>query len=304
MLWALLLMTLQTSNIRVDVNLVNVTFTVRDQNGALQPSLKPDDFTVFEEGVPQQIRSFSREFDLPLTLGFVLDLSGSQRGFLAKDSSVAADLLKNVFQPGDSAFVVAFGGRVKLIHDLSSSAPEIQDALMHARHLYWHAKALGPRHPGASPVRDAMYYPARDILKPLSGRKALIFVSDGEDNASRKSIGDTIEMLESADTILYALNPGVGPAGQALKVLVPRAMFVRNHDDRIATETGGEEFKVSHVNLQDTFRRIEDELRTMYVISYVSSNAAKDGKWRKIEIRPSRSDLVVRARRGYRAPKE
>jgi VWFA-related protein len=304
--WVVFLAMLQPArpaDIRVDVALVNVTFTVRDQNGALQPALKQDDFTVFEDGVQQRIQSFSREFDLPLTLGMVLDLSGSQAGLGAGNVALATEFLRKVLQPGDFAFVAAFGGPVKLIQDYSTSIEDLQKALMHARHLYWHAPRLSPRR-GASPVRDAMYFCAREKLKAIAGRKALIVITDGEDYMSSTSIGNTIEMLQSADTILYAFNPGVSPFGHAVKVLVPRTLFVRNHDARIATETGGQEFKVSETNLKEAFQRIEEELRTMYVISYVSTNTKKDGTWRKIEIRTARPDLVVSARRGYRAPKQ
>lgn len=148
----------------------------------------------------------------------------------------------------------------------------------------------------------------RDKLKPVRGRrKALVLISDGRDNASRVSVVDTIEMLQSADTILYALNPGTSATSKLMYALAP-SLYVydrlseRNHMQRMATESGGQEFKVSRANLAKVFRQMEEELRTTYVLSYISSNTTNDGKWRKIEIRPNRPGLSVRARPGYRLP--
>ena len=307
--WLLLLSILQAPprpDLQVDVSLTNVSFTVRDYNGALQPSLQQSDFTVLEDGVLQQARFFSRDFSLPLSLGILMDLSGSQDGLVAKNISLARDFLRNILQPTDSVFVAAFDSRIKLIQDFTSSVPEIENAILHVRERRKHAPILGQGTGNASPVREAIYLCAREKLKPIRGRKALILISDGNDNASRVSVADTIEMLQSADTILYAVNPGTSALDKIAHVVSPQLFLYdrltqRKHLQRMAAESGGDHFKVRAIDLQTTYRRIEDELRTMYVLSYVSTNSNYDGKWRKVEIRPNQPGLAVRARPGYRA---
>ncbi|HEY3441849.1 MAG TPA: VWA domain-containing protein [Paludibaculum sp.] len=294
------------ADLQVDVSLSNVSFTVRDRNGALQPSLNQRDFTVLEDGVPQQIRFFSRDFSLPLSLGILMDLSGSQDGLVAINISLARDFLRNILQPADSVFVAAFDSRIRLIQEFTSSVPDIEDAILHVRERSKKAPVLGKGKGNASPVREAIYLCTREKLKPVRGRKAPILISDGNDNASRVSVADTIEMLQSADTILYAVNPGTSALDKVAHVVSPTLLLYdrltqHNHLQRISAESGGDHFKVRGIDLKATYRRIEDELRTMYVLSYVSTNTNYDGKWRKVEIRPNLPGLVVRARLGYRA---
>jgi len=304
--WTLVVLAAQDTpppDLRVHVNLVNVSFTVRDANGALQPDLQRDNFTLLENGVPQQIQLFSRYLDQPLTLGVVLDLSGSQSGLSRQNIETATSFLKRVLKPTDRAFMAAFKFRVKLITDFTSSIPELEDGLINVARLYRDAPFLGlPKtHHGASPVHDAIYSAARETLQDVTGRKALVMISDGEDTTSRHSLGDVIEMLQSADTVFYALNSGHATGVKVARVLAPQLLLFRSHMDRIAAETGGQEWKVSHVRLEDAFHDIEEELRTQYAIGYVSSNAALDGTFRKIEIRVDRPGMTVRARRGYTA---
>ncbi len=291
---------LPPADLRVDVNLVNVSFTVRDSNGALKADAKREDFTVLEDGVVQKVQLFARESDTPLTLGIVLDFSGSQMGLFEKNKDTAVQFVRSVLRPSDRAFVVAFSRRVKLVCDLTPPDDKLQAALRTAR-TWRDAPDLGPSksYNGASPVRDALYHAAREKLKNIAGRKALVILSDGQDTCSRMSLSDTIEMLQSADTILYALNTGVT---RRTKILMPLpALFLRSHLDRVAEETGGREFKMGNTRVEDAFRQIEEELRATYAIGYVSSNPTQDGGFRKIEIRAVLPGLKVRARRGYYA---
>jgi VWFA-related protein len=281
--------------IRVDVNLVNVTFTVRDAGGALQPDLKRGDFTLLEDGVPQQIRAFSRESETPLTIGVLLDFSGSQTGLIRRNRATAAAFFRRLLRPEDRAFIGGFEHRINILCDLTGSVDRLEAALGGAND----GPPLGPphRYRGASPVQDAIYYAASDKLKHIGGRKALVLISDGQDTTSHKSVSDVIEMLQSSDVVFYALNPGVGAPVKLLGG--PFALLFRSHLARIAEEAGGAEFKLKQVPLEDAFRRIEEELRTTYSIGYVSSRPERDGTFRKIEIRTARPGLVVRARRGY-----
>jgi VWFA-related protein len=290
---------------RSDVNLVNVTFTVEDKNGALQSNLSKDDFVVLEDGVPQQIRAFSRERNTPLSLGIVLDFTGSQYGLERSNRDAAVQFLRDVLHEKDTAFIAGFDRRVKLFQDSTPSLVDLDRALDGGASLLGASPYLGPAkfHLRGSPIHDAIYYAAREKMKRQSGRKALLLISDGLDNASHESVSDTIEMLQSADTVLYALNSGTGAAGKAIRLMAPESfLFMRNHMSRIALETGGQEFKLQANDADQIFHRIEEQLRTMYTIGYVSSNSARDGKFRKIQISVRTPDYTVRARQGYRAP--
>jgi Ca-activated chloride channel family protein len=146
-------------------------------------------------------------------------------------------------------------------------------------------------------VHDALYYSAREMLKHVSGRKALLLISDGEDTSSRQTVSSAIEMLQCADTIFYALNSGFGKGHKRHKAGRPQPSQL----NRIALETGGQEFVIARTSLDKAFRQIEDELRSTYVIGYVSSNRLYDGNFRRIELRVNRPGLKVNARTGYRA---
>jgi VWFA-related protein len=291
---------------RSDVNLVNVTFTVEDKEGALQPNLGQDDFVVLEDGVPQRIRVFSKERDTPLTLGIVLDFSGSQFGLERSNRAAAVGFMHSVLRQDDKAFVAGFDRRIRLLQDFTASIPDLEGALDGGVGLLSKSPQLGPGklHIGASPVHDAVYWAAREKMKSQTGRKAILLISDGLDNASRESVSNTIEILQSADTVLYAFNDGTGVMGKVVRVLAPESFLtMRNHMDRIALETGGQEFKLKEQDAENIFHQVEEELRTMYTIGYVSSNPAQDGKFRKIQISVQKPGYKVRARQGYRAPK-
>ncbi len=297
------------TKLHVDVDLVNVSATVSDQNGKFQADLRREDVTVLEDGVPQRIRFFSRESETSMTVGIVLDLSPSQRGLLSGDIDAAAAFVRRVIAPGDRVFIVAFGmetafsmtSRVRLLTGLTSSAADLQWSLRNIESQYTHAPNLGPRsHAGNSPVRDAIYYAARNVLESEAGRKALILISDGEDTSSRQTTSSVIEMLQRTNVVLYALN-----TGHAAELDRPVHRKIGHYQpselDRISMESGGQEFDLRRVGTAEALSQIEEQLRCMYSIGYVSPNSAPDGGYRRIEIRVNRPELKVRARRGYRA---
>jgi VWFA-related protein len=293
---------------RAGVDLVNISFTVRDARGQLQPSLKQSDFTIKEDGVTQDVRAFSRNLDTPLTLGIILDLSGSQAGFLPKNIAAARKLIQHILQPGDAIFIVAFQRQIRQIEEFSASVTKLEEAIVNVKRRYQSSTTvIGEGKGNYSPIRDALYYTALKRLKDVPSRKALILISDGEDNASATSINDTIEMLQQTDTVVYALDPGIGAMTKIARATSPSMLVydrltMRNHLNRIGSETGGRHFKVSSRNLSFVFGEIEEELRTTYTISYVSSNAARDGKWRKVEVNTGLPNGKVQSRPGYRAP--
>jgi Ca-activated chloride channel family protein len=284
-----------------EISLVNVSFSVHDRNGALLANLGKDDFRLYEDGVPQQPKFFSREQDSGLTLGLTVDCSNSQRGLEEENLLVALAFLRRVLRPAqDRAFVAAFARRVLLVCPLTASLDRLEEGLRRLRSgVYQDALLSAPRPgmSGSSAVFDGIYWPARKVFDGLAGRKALIMIGDGRENVSGVSLYDTIELLQSGDVIFYGLDNG-GTSDLNHPNLMPR----------IATETGGREFKVEsgtgrrqQSKLQQAFDEIERELRAMYSVAYVSTNPARNGKFRRIEVRPVNAAHKTRARPGYYA---
>jgi len=284
-----------------EINLVNVSFSVHDRNGALLANLGKDDFRLYEDGVLQQPKFFSHEQDSGLTLGLTVDCSNSQRGLEEENLRVALAFLGRVLRPAqDRAFVAGFARRVLLVCPLTASFDRLEEALRRLRGGVFQDALLGAPRPGmsgSSAVFDGIYWPARKVFDGLAGRKALIMIGDGRENVSGVSLYDTIELLQSGDVIFYGLdNGGTSDLNHP------------NQMPRIATETGGREFKVeggtgrrAQSNLQQAFDEIERELRAMYSIAYVSTNPARNGKFRRIEVRPVNAAHKTRARPGYYA---
>lgn len=284
-----------------EISLVNVSFSVHDRNGALLANLGKDDFHLYEDGVLQQPKFFSHEQNSGLTLGLSLDCSNSQRGLEEENLGVALAFLRRVLRPAqDRAFVAAFARRVLLMCPLTASSDRLEDGLRRLRSgVYQDALMIAPRPGmgGSSAVLDGINRPAKIVFEGLAGRKALIMIGDGRENVSEVSLSDTIELLQSGDVIFYGLDNG-GTSDWQHPNLMPR----------IAEETGGREFKVEsgtgrrqQSNLQQAFDEIERELRAMYSIAYVSTNPARNGKFRRIEVRPVNAAHKIRARPGYYA---
>lgn len=282
-----------------EAKLVNVLFSVRNRDGALIANLGRDDFRIFEDHVPQPIRYFSRDQDAALAIGILLDCSGSQAGFNDENLRIAVAFLKRILRPQqDRAFIVGFGSLVQLACPLTGSFERLADTLG----LFPDALLQGrfdsrQQHPGGnSAVLDAIYLSATSQFSGVSARKVLIMIGDGKENASHTTLSNTIERLQALDVLFYGMDNG-GRYHSSSGNLMPR----------VAEETGGREFKVAagitgQSRLQHAFELIEEELRTMYSIGYVSTNPRNDGKFRHITIRPVKPGFLIRARRGYYAP--
>src|SRR5579871_1781731 len=175
-------------HIKVNVHLVNVTFSVRNESGLSPADLTKNDFEVFEDGVAQNISFFSRSADIPLTLGLIVDASGSQEHFVKQHHHDLQTFLKDVLKPADRAFLVCFGNHIRLVSDFTSSSSDLLDELKHYEKDYRHFDELGPAdedREGGTAFYDAIYYAASQKLADgANGRKALIIFSDGEDNSS------------------------------------------------------------------------------------------------------------------------
>jgi len=287
-------------NIRVDVNLVNIAFTVRDAQGALAAGLSRDDFEILEDGVPQRPSFFARSQDVPLTLGLIADASGSQEHFLHQHHHHLEEFLHEVLRPGDRAFLVCFGNHLRLVSDYTASPAQLIDSLNQFEHGHAHFPDLGPvedRELGTA-FYDALYYAVTEkVATAESGRRALIVFSDGEDNSSAHHMMDAIETAQIADTRVYALRYTQREHGR----LTARNKYGIRVMERIAHETGGQDYDAMQHDVRNVFRQIGEELRSSYELAYVSSNPVRDGSFRKVVIRAKVPGLTVRAKTGYYA---
>jgi VWFA-related protein len=285
----------ETPTLKLDVELVNILFSVRDKTGGLVPNLTKENFTLTEDGKPQEIKFFTRETDLPLTLGLLVDVSRSQENLIATERHAASQFFGSVLRSKDMAFLISFGSDAELLQDYTNSVRLLNAGLDKLR---VNSQPVG-FHPGPVPTMsnprgtilyDAIYLATTEQLRNQVGRKALIVISDGMDYGSRTKLEEAVASAHRADAIVYSIyfsDPRFYPGSDsALK--------------RISNDTGGRVFRVSRKNTLDSiFKEIQDEMRSQYALGYTSSNPNKDGSFRKIEIRSDDKDLKVQARKGY-----
>lgn len=293
------------ATIQVNVNLVNVLCSVRSKNGALITNLDKKDFTIYEDGKQQEIKYFTRETELPLTLGLLVDTSQSQERLMDVERRAASEFFNKVLRPKDMAFLMQFGAEAELLQDETSSPKMLEKGLGQLRL----SVPVGGIHPGPVPTAsnmagtilyDAVYLAANEKLKNEVGRKAIVLITDGVDTGSRISRDKSVEAAQKADSIIYSIyyvDPsaygfgGFGGGGSGASEL-----------GRMSSETGGQVFRVDRKNtLDDIFRDLQDEMRSQYAIGYASSNPSKDGAYHKIDIKLSNRDYKIQARKGYYA---
>lgn len=279
----------------VDVRLVQVGFLVRDRDNKLVTGLNQADFTVFESGQKQEIKVFNREESLPLTLALLIDRSGSQDSFEQENIHAAITFFRSILRPQDRALVSAFGAKIKLIQRVTGGLDEIESSLKGMSRAYDRAPWVGPeiKRNGGSAVIDAAYWTGREKMADISGRRAAIMIGDGRDNASQVTLTELVDFLQTNDILFYGLDNGGEDS--------PENRRVRNLMPVIASESGGRVFDTERIRLRQAFEEIEQELRTLYTLGYASSHPDRDGRYRKIEIRPLDKSLTVRARPGYYA---
>jgi Ca-activated chloride channel homolog len=287
--------------IRVDVNLVNVPFSVRDERGQLVKSLRRDDIDVLEDGLPQTVKHFSQGQDSALALGLLVDGSGSQEEFLKKHRRDLRDFLKNVMQAQDRAFLLGFGNHLRLVSGMTDRAEQVMDRLQQ----YQKGKEVdrfeivGPRERRVlgTAFYDAIYYAAEDVLATAEGaRRALVIFSDGEDNSSAHHMLDAIEAAQRAGVAVFGVRYTELSKGR----WTARNKYGRAVMERIAKETGGLDLDATEAeDLREPFRQIADILRATYDLGYSSTNTGKGGVFRKIEIRGKQPGLKFRHKTGY-----
>lgn len=283
--------------LRVDVNLVNVSFTVRDANGALADKPVKDDFDVFEDGVPQKISFFARSTDLPLTLGLIVDASGSQEHFSKKHEKDLEVFLKEVLGPKDKAFLLCFGNHLRLVNDYTQSGEEMLEHMKEYEKKTDRFPEIGPRENRdlGTAFYDSIFYSIAEKLALENGRRALLVFSDGEDNSSSHDMMTTIEAAQAANVLVFTIRYTEKEHGQ----FTARNKYGIRVMDRIARETGGANIDAEATDPHTYFHQIAEELRTSYELAYYPSNPIKDETFRKIVIRPKQPGLVVRAKTGY-----
>jgi len=291
--------------LKVQVNVVQLFFNVKDKKGALIPNQTKNDFELFEDGKPQTVKYFTAESDLPLTLGILIDSSGSQMRVLEMEKEVGSSFLNEILRPKDEAFVIGFDVNVDLLQDFTNDVRRLKAALNKAKiNTGGGGSSLpglggGPiptGNPRGTLLYDAVYLASHDELAHEVGRKAMILLTDGEDQGSQLRIKDAIEAAQKSDSICYVLliadrgfYGGFGYSGDS-------------EMKKLAGETGGRVIEVGNKfdKLKEAFDQIAHELRSQYNIGYTPTNSAQDGTFRKIELR-SKQAYKIQTRSGYYA---
>jgi Ca-activated chloride channel family protein len=284
--------------IRVNVRLVNVAFTVRDASGKLVTNLTKDDFEVVDDGQPQPIAFFAKGDDLALTLGLIVDASGSQGRFVKEHEHDLHTFLKNVLTPRDRAFIIRFGNHLRVAADFSADGSELMDGLKRIDKKNQEAPEIGPpdhRSEGTA-FYDALYYSTTlRLAKVEQGRRALIVFSDGEDNSSAHNMMDTIEAAQRENVVLFAVRYTETRKGGEWTA---RNKYGASVMARIAHDTGGSDFDAHADDLKASFREIGEQLRSSYELAYHASPLA-DGTFHKLLIRTKQLGFTVRTKTGY-----
>jgi VWFA-related protein len=281
--------------IHVQVNLVNLFATVRDKKTKqIVSNLQQDDFKITEDNVEQKVSFFSRESTLPITLGLLIDTSGSETNMLGAEQEAAVRFLSRVMQKGDLAMVVSFDTDSDLLADLTDDQGRLDRAINRTRINAPSAQGpLAQSIPGTV-FYDAVYAACHDRLAEEAGRKALVILTDAQDEGSTLKLQDAVEAAQRTDTVVHILLIGDVRFGGGNESVAKK----------LTDETGGRTIVVrNEKNLEQAFDQISEELRSQYTLGYYSTNTARDGSYRKIKVDTTRRDLDVLTRRGYYAPK-
>lgn len=289
--------------IKLGTNLVTVPFNITDKQNRFINDLTKDDIEILEDNKPQEIFSFDRQTDIPLTIAMLIDISGSQQFTLPQEIIAGKRFYEKVLRKKDLGAVITFENDSVLVQDLTSNVEKLKRALDEVR-IPVMPTAIpgrtgtppinGGSGTGATAMFDSIYSASADLLSREAGRRVIILVTDGQDTSSRVRIKEAIERTWRNEIIVYSIGIG-GPMGI-------------NQGDlkKISTETGGRAFfPRSGEDLEKAYNQIEEDLRSQNILAYQSANEARDGTFRMIQVRvKNRKDLTVRHRRGYFAKKE
>lgn len=290
----------QVPPIRVEVDLVNVVFSVTDRRSRVVTGLGPDDFRVYEDGVQQEINRFSSETNLPLRIGLLIDTSNSVRPRFQFEQEAAIDFLHTVLRPRqDQAFVLSFDMAPVLVQDYSDDPQALADAIRNLR--------AG----GGTSLYDAIYLASKMKLGESSGselRKMLIVLSDGDDTSSRVSREEALEMARRNEVTIFTVSTGAPPINynpETARMQNPCQVKGAEGDkvlEYFADSTGGVSYcPFSTIDVGRSFEQIANQLRTQYTLAYTPTNRVRDGAFRRITIESRREQLRIHHRPGYYA---
>ncbi len=274
------------TDIRVDVEAVNLLVAVTDRVGRSVTTLTKDNFRVSEDGRKQTITNFEIESDLPLSIALLIDTSASVRTKLDFEKRAATNFVFSVMRPQDRTMVAEFDTGVTLVTDFTSNPTEIA------------AQLKGLQAGGGTALLDAVYIVARDKLNVPARRNTAIVISDGADLDSKRSTGEALRLVQENNITVYAIGTNkIGASGdrRGERIL-----------EELAVKTGGQVFfPYSAEQLHHAFALIDEELRSLYNLTYVPTRKTRDGKFRKIKVKLVKAkNLVIRHRKGYYAPSE
>ena len=272
------------------IQVVNLLATVRNKKAEIVRDLEKDDFSLLEDGRPQSIRYFSRESNLPLTIGLMVDTSMSQVHVLDAERGASFRFLDQVLRENkDHVFIMQFDLTVQTRQALTSSYLDLNRALTLVDTPT--RNQLRSQYGGGTLLYDALVDASQDIMKSQQGRKALIVLSDGGENGSDATLNDVIDAAQRAETLIYAILYTDGGFGSAEG---------RNIMQRLAKDTGGSYFEVSKkLPIDQVYALIEEDLRSQYSLGYVSDRPARGAEFRRIQLTVKRPGLVVHSRDRY-----
>lgn len=278
---------------RTQVDVVNIVCTVRNLRGGYVSGLNAGDFRVFEDNKEQAIRYFSSEARTPFTVALMIDVSGSVSRVLDTEKRAALGFLLEVLRPTDRALVASFSHAISINQELTSDRISLAVAVRAIHPLDSNLPPEKGAH-GGTLLYEGVKLVSELKLAGLPGRKAVVVITDGVDNGSLVTFEAALRAVQQADAVFYGIHYNGDASGSAEgeEILY-----------RLADPTGGREFNAGIVNpLDSIFRTIREEMRSQYDLGYVSSNRARDGKYRRLTVKTTRSVLRVRARQGYFAP--
>ncbi len=285
--------------LQIQTTVVNVFATVRDRHNGIVGDLTKDDFKVFEDGVEQKVAYFSKEVNMPISLAIMMDTSGSMYYILGAEKDAGSRFVKEVMHKKDEAIVMTFDTDVNLLADFTED-PVVLARAIHRAEINVDATGIGGtggtipnRNGGGTNLFDAIYLAAHDELGSEAGRKAIVILSDCEDNGSKMSERDAIESVQRGDAVVHVIL-----------ISDPRATegYGGGVAQSLAQETGGRVINVRNDRgLEQAFDVISEELRSQYVLGYTPTNDKRDGTFRKIKVEVSRPETKILARRGYYA---
>ncbi len=297
------------------VKVVNLLAIVRNNKGQVVKDLTQDDFQLDEDGKPQTIRYFSRETDLPLTLGLLVDTSLSEINVLPSERTASSRFLDKLMREDkDMAFLIHFDADVELLQDLTASQAELRKSLVqleigNSRLQHRNSGDTGDpgaaRHRGGTALYDAIFLGADELMKRQPGRKAMVVLSDGVDNGSRLTLDKAIESAQRSDTLVYSILFEDPSGGSSFTHVRRTGAHIGEEDghkvlQRLSRETGGRYCEVSkRLPIDKVYESLDEELRSQYSIGYTPDTKMPSADYRRIHLATKQKSLTVQTREGY-----